>query len=37
VTDIQEIVVAPTLAHADALARTKCKARAEALKLAVVF
>jgi FMN-dependent NADH-azoreductase len=37
VTDIQEIVVAPTLAHADALDRTKCKARAAALKLAVTF
>ena len=37
VTDIQEISVAPTLADADALASTKCRAKAEALKLAAAF
>jgi FMN-dependent NADH-azoreductase len=37
VTDVQEISVAPTLADADALASTKCRAKAEALKLAAAF
>ncbi len=37
VTDIQEINVAPTLADAEALARTKCKAKATAVQLAATF
>ena len=37
VTDIHEISVAPTLADADALARTKCKAKASAVQLAATF
>jgi FMN-dependent NADH-azoreductase len=37
VTDIQEISVAPTLADADALARTKCKAKSTAMQVAATF
>ena len=37
VTDIQEISVAPTLTDADALARTKCNAKATAAQLAATF
>jgi FMN-dependent NADH-azoreductase len=37
VTDIQEITVAPTLAEADALCRTRCKADAAAAQLAAIF
>jgi FMN-dependent NADH-azoreductase len=37
VTDIQEISVAPTLADADALAGTKCKAKTTAVRLAATF
>jgi FMN-dependent NADH-azoreductase len=37
VTDIQEISVTPTLADADALSRTKCKAQAAAMQLAATF
>lgn len=37
VIDIQEITVAPTLADADALCRTRCKADAAAVQLASVF
>ena len=37
VTEIQEMSVAPTLADADALGRTKCNAKAAAVKLAATF
>ena len=37
VTDIQEINVAPTLADAEAIARTKCKAKVTAVQLAATF
>ena len=37
VTGIQEISVAPTLTDADALARTKCNAKATAAQLAATF
>ena len=37
VTDIQEINVAPTLAAAEAIARTKCKAKVTAVQLAATF
>ena len=37
VIDIQEITVAPTLADADALSRTRCKADAAAVQLAATF
>lgn len=37
VSDIQEINVAPTLADADLLARTKCIAKAAAVELAAAF
>ncbi len=37
VSDIEEITVAPTLAEADALARTRCRADAAAAQLAAIF
>jgi FMN-dependent NADH-azoreductase len=37
VTAIQEIIIAPTLAEAEALGRTKCKAIAAAVQLAPTF
>lgn len=37
VTNIQQINVAPTLVEPDALSRTRCKAKAAAVKLAATF